>query len=300
MTKRTSIVIETWNLPREPEVVDLAIGALLAKLAPASAGAEIVVTHEGLPSVLCARHAGVRWVELPRGSGYYEHKNVGFAASVGDVVAFIDGDCKPTAGWLGAIVEPIVSGRASVVAGRTVYGGGPARALETDLDFPMFASRRAPSAVHNFFANNVAFARDAFPGYPSIPEMFHGQCQVLALSLAAGGVVIHHAALARVEHALPEGRREWLRIHLLRGADASSLAPHVVGSRAPRLAKLTRRAAPLPALAALGARAVITAARPLAPGRSRRTALGTIAAVTFVEALGAIAERTVHRRLSSA
>jgi hypothetical protein len=300
MTKRRSIVIETWNLSREPALVDLAIGSLLARLAPASAGAEIVVTHEGHCPVLRARHAGVRWVELPRGSGYYEHKNAGFSASVGDVVAFIDGDCKPTAGWLDAIVEPIASGRASVVAGRTVYEGGSARALETSLDFPMFATRRAPNGVRNFFANNVAFARDAFPGYPNIPGMFHGQCQVLALTLAAGGVVVHHAALARVEHALPEGRREWLRIHLLRGADASSLAPHVVGARAPRLAKLARRAAPLTALAALGARAVIAAARPLAPRCGRRTALGTIAAVTVVEALGAIAERTVHRRLSSA
>jgi mycofactocin glycosyltransferase len=300
MTMRTSIVIETWNLSREPEAAGAAIGTLLAKLTPASAAPEIIVTHEGIPSALRARHAGVRWVELPRKSGYYEHKNAGFAASVGKVVAFIDGDCTPAAGWLDAIVEPIVSGRARVVAGRTVYGGGAARALETTLDFPMFASRRAPSAVENFFANNVAFARDAFPGYPQIPEMFHGQCQVLALTLAASGVVVHHAAGARVEHAFPEGRREWLRIHLLRGADASRLAPHVVGSRAPRLAKLTRRAAPLPALAAIGARAVVATARPSTPGRSRRTAVATIAAVTIVEALGAIAERTVHRRLSPA
>ncbi len=299
MTIERTIVIETWNLSREPEVVGAAIGSLLAKLAPASARAEIIVTHEGLPSVLRARHADVRWIELPRGSGYYEHKNTGFAASTGDVVAFIDGDCNPAPGWLDAIVEPIVNGRARVVAGRTVYAGGPARALETILDFPMFASPRAPSGVENFFANNVAFARDAFAGYPSIPEMFHGQCQVLALTLAAQGVVVHHAEEARIEHAFPEGRGEWLRIHLLRGADASSLAPHVVGSRAPRLARLTRRAAPLPALAAIAARAVIATARPLAPGVRRRTAVATIAAVSIVEALGAIAERTVHRRLSS-
>ena len=89
-----------------------------------------------------------------------------------------------------------------------------------------------------------------------------------------------------------EDKREFL-------ADASSLAPHVVGSRAPRLARLTRRAAPLPALAAIAARAIIATARPLAPGVRRRTAVATIAAVSIVEALGAIAERTVHRRLSS-
>lgn len=297
MTMRTSIVIETWNLSREPDVVDAAIRSLVARLAPASAGAEIIVTHEGLPSELRARHPRVRWIELRRKSGYYEHKNAGFAASVGKVVAFIDGDCRPAAGWLDAITEPIVSGCARVVAGCTVYQGGPARALESALDFPMFASRRVSGGVQNFFANNVAFARDAFPGYPEIPEMFHGQCQVLALSLDARGVVVHHASSARVEHALPESRKEWLRLHLLRGADASSLAPHVVGSRAPRLAKLTRRAAPLPALAAIGARAVIAAARPAAPGRSRRGAVATIAAVSVVEALGAIAERSVHRRL---
>ena len=298
MTTQKTIVIETWNLSREPAAVDRAVGSLLAKLAPASAGAEIIVTHEGLPSVLRARHPGVRWVELPRGSGYYEHKNVGFAASAGQVVAFIDGDCWPAAGWFDAIVAPILSGQARVVAGRTVYGGGPARALETALDFPTFASRGAPNGTRSFFANNVAFARDAFPGYPEIPGMFHGQCQVLALALESRGVVVHHAPLARVEHAFPDGCREWLRIHLLRGADASSLAPHVVGSRAPRLAKLTRRAAPLPALAAIGARAAIETARLSTAGRSRSSAVATIAAVSVVEAVGAIAERTVHRRLS--
>ena len=87
--------------------------------------------------------------------------------------------------------------------------------------------------MRNFFANNVAFARDVFAAhpYPRVDEpMFHGQCQILALRLAEVGIAIQYAPEARAIHAWPASIREWLEVRLLRGADSVSLLPYVAGA----------------------------------------------------------------------
>ncbi|HEU4664015.1 MAG TPA: glycosyltransferase, partial [Dokdonella sp.] len=262
-----SVVVETWNIAGDPEV----LGKLLATLAPqlAAAEAELVITHAGIAADARERLAAiaardVRWLELPAGAGYYEHKNAGFDATTGDVVAFIDGDCDPVSDWLAELTAPFAAG-ARVVAGATSYAGLLAP-LANELDFPYFDVRRrpfgalaaAPKAVLNFFANNVAFARDVFAArhYPTIEPMFHGQCQVLALQLAEDGIPIAFALGALVVHAWPEGATEWLQVRLLRGADTTRLLPYVLRTHAPRARGIAERLGPLPALAVLGARAV--------------------------------------------
>ncbi len=226
--------------------------------------AELVVTHDGLPAEAIARlavRAGRRLtpVELPPGSGYYEHKNRGFEATTGEVVAFTDGDCAPCPGWLEALTDPIVRGEARVVAGSTRYPSGPAALAATAMDFPIVVNRDAPVSLRHFFANNVAFAREVFAarrGYPEAPRMFHGQCQMLALALQRDGTIIRFAPGASIEHAWPEGAREKLKTRLLKGADARSLVPHLARAYAPRLGRPIAHLGPLPALALLGARAV--------------------------------------------
>jgi hypothetical protein len=304
-----SVVIETWNLDTGAVELD-PLAHLLARLAPqvAATGAEVVITHSGIPGEARAalgRLLGhnICWVELPPEAGYYEHKNRGFDAASGDVVAFIDGDCDPAATWLAALVAPFAEG-ALVVAGATSYPG-TLGSLANQIDFPYFdaAARRreiadAPATVRNFFANNVAFARALFAAhrYPELP-MFHGQCQVLGLVLLDAHVAIRFAPDARVTHAWPDDIPGFFAVRLLRGADTVSLLPHVLARYAPRAVPIARRLGALPALAIFGARAATatwTAVRrgPLVRG------LGFVAVATLLDAVGAVAAPAVYRHLA--
>lgn len=307
---RISVVAETWNLGDPPHAA-AGLPDLLAALAPQldAAGAELVVTHAGIAAdaraqIAAAHGRPIRWIELPAGASYYEHKNRGFAATTGEIVAFVDGDCDPSPRWLAALTRPIADGEASVVAGATSYPGPLAR-LANQLDFPYFdeASRRraiedAPATVRNFFANNVAFARPVFAAhpYPAIDDMFHGQCQVLALQLLEAGYTFRFAPEARVVHAWPDGLAEWLAVRLLRGADTVSLLPFVLAAYAPRAVPTARRLGPLPALAVLGLRALTGSWAAVRRGPVVR-GLGLVACVTVLDAIGAAASRTVHRRI---
>jgi len=285
-----SVVVETWNLDGELEP----LRRLLAALAPQLGDAELVIAHACIPPVLRAELAGdraVTWVPVELTAGYYEHKNAGFAAARGDVVAFIDGDCDPDPDWLADLIAPIVRGAAKVVAGHTSYRGALAP-IANRLDFPYFTHDRARGTVRNFFANNVAFARAAFPGYPEIPCMFHGQCQVLALQLLAAGTEIHYASTARVIHAWPANAVSWLEVRLLRGADTTTLLPYVVGHYLPRAPKLATGR--VPALAILAARAITGAAQALRRGPRVRS-LALVAGVTLVDSIGCVAGPAVYR-----
>ena len=292
-----SVVIESWNV--DGRAAPLA--RLLRALAPELGDAELVVTHAGIPErAHLERAAGraITWLALPATATYYDHKNRGFEAATGDIVAFLDADCDPTPGWLRAITDPIAAGEARVVAGMTSYGGALAP-LASRLDFPYFTSDRACGTVLNFFANNVAFARDVFAThrYPTITPMYHGQCQVLCLQLHAAGIPILLAADARATHAWPDGIVNWLTVRLLRGADAASLLPHVVAHFAPRATRAVSRLGPGPALAVLGLRAAIGSWRALRDG-PRVRGLALVAAVTLVDALGAAACPAIYRVLA--
>ncbi len=303
----TSLVIETWNIGGDVR----ALGELLALLAPqvATQDAEVVITHAGIADgdrerLTVDLGRAIRWVELPREAGYYEHKNRGFDACTRDVVAFIDGDCMPEATWLAALVAPFGAG-AQVVAGATSYPGTLAPLANT-LDFPYFAgtenrtfgatTSRPSATVRNFFANNVAFGRAAFAPrrYPTIEPMFHGQCQVLALQLGEAGIPIAFASGALVTHAWPESAKEWLEVRLLRGADTTQLLPHVIAHYAPIAAPAARRLGPLPALGLLAVRAVTSTVTALRHG-PRMRGLALVAAVTTLDLVGAVAARAVYR-----
>lgn len=284
-----SVVVESWNVDGDRD----ALAKLVATLAPDLGDTELVITYAGRRPAI--EHA-ITWVELPADASYYDHKNAGFDASRGDIVAFIDGDCEPQPGWLAALSVPIERGAARVVAGATSYPGELA-ALANQLDFPYFAHR--PGTVRNFFANNVAFARDVFAAYryPRIAPMFHGQCQVLGLQLLAAGIAIHFAPDARVVHAWPDTVADWLEVRLLRGADTASLLPYVVAHYAPSASPLVARLGRVPALAVIALRALDGAWTALRSGPVAR-GLALVAGVTVVDAIGVAAAPAVYRRLA--
>jgi hypothetical protein len=122
---------------------------------------------------------------------------------------------------------------------------------------------------------------------------FHG----LGLQLRATGIPIHLAADARVTHAWPDDLVDWLTVRLLRGADTVSLLPHVVAHFAPRTTRAVSRLGRGPALAVLGVRAATGSWLALRDG-PRVRGLALVAAVTFVDALGAAGGPAVYRALA--
>jgi hypothetical protein len=297
-----SVMIESWNLGEDLGKVERGLWDLVDRLAPqiAAADAEVAITHRGLgdrarTSIERTLERPITWVALPDGAGYYEHKNRGFDATTGDIVAFLDGDCAPSETWLASLIRPIARGEAMVAAGMTSYPGELA-ALANQIDFPYF--ERGTGRVRNFFANNVAFAREVFAQrrYPTIEPMFHGQCQVLGLQLLVEHVAIRFAADARVTHAWPADLAEWLEVRLLKGADTVSLLPYVIATYAPAALPIARRLGRFPALAILGLRAITGTWSALRRG-PRLKGLGLVAAVTVLDAIGAAAAPSVYRRI---
>jgi glycosyltransferase involved in cell wall biosynthesis len=295
---KRSVVIETFNLS-DPMVATL---SALLKTLDLSLDDELIVTHVNLSPEERARvkaetNATVRFAQVPSSAGYYDHKNQGFTASSGDIVAFIDGDCVPTRGWLAALTAPLQSGESAVASGFTSYPGSLAR-IANPLDFPYFRTRTG--GVRNFFANNVAFTRKLFARhmYPRLESMYHGQCQVLGLALQQAGVSIAFVKEARVEHAWPADPYEWFKVRLLRGADARQLLPFVAGSYIPRSDRLLRRMGPIPALALMGARAIVGTANAVC-GPNALAGVAMVAVVTGVDSAGALFRDQVYERFLS-
>jgi len=70
-----------------------------------------------------------------RRQGAAGHRNAGWMAAQGDVVAFIDDDCAASPGWLGALIEPFRDPDVVLVQGRTVPAATPSR-RERSIDIP--------------------------------------------------------------------------------------------------------------------------------------------------------------------
>jgi glycosyltransferase involved in cell wall biosynthesis len=104
---------------------------------------EIIVVDNGshvLPVEVVARHPGVRLLEEHR-PGPGPARNVGVAASRGDMLAFIDADCRADSNWLRSIQTAL----ATVPPGTVL--GGDVRIWQSGQDGP-----NAIEAYENVFA----------------------------------------------------------------------------------------------------------------------------------------------------
>ncbi len=306
MTTRSlshSLVLETHNL--EGGGGDLAAGLdrLLGRLAQQTHRldrlADLVITHRGIPVVeraRCERTAGIaiRWLELPDSAGYYEAKNRGFEVARGDVVVFADADCWPDADWLEALLAPFGDPAVRAVAGRTTYRRDLLGTAASTIDFMYFPSTFGPGYTRNFYANNIAFTRAVFgPRRFGEHEMYRGHCAVLGLDLHAAKIPIVFAPAARTIHRFPDTLTELVKLRLMRGRDTYELTPQLGRALAAGLA--LPRVGPVVPLAVLGVRfgcslrSINRQQMPVARGLRKLAVAGAIAAISAVDAVGALA-----------
>lgn len=314
-----ALVIETNNLRgNDLEAVALPLERLLGRLGqqtrPLTSLAQVVITHDGLPAETRERleratAAPLTWVELPPGTDYYEAKNLGFAATLADVVAFADGDCWPEPAWLAALTAPFADPGVQAVAGRTTYRGDALGAAATTIDFNYYDSPLSRGCVKNFYANNVAFRRAVFArfGYRPADRIYRGHCQVLGMALAQAGIPVRFAPEAKTVHRFPDSVRDFVRLRLNRGADARELAPNIARAVLPPPLTWIGRLGPVSACAVLGPR-LYYSQRALGhqdmPAQGRRARLASrlmIGAITALDLMGGlIGHRLLTRKAKRA
>lgn len=302
LAARTALVLETNNLRGGADAdkvgasLQRVIGRLASQSVPLSSLAQLVITHDGLSDACCQavqRLVGrqVDFVRIDAGTGYYDAKNTGCAATDADRcewVVFADADCMPQPGWLAGLLAPLqAEATLAAVVGRTTYAATLAGTALTTLDFMYFPSPLAAGAVRNFYANNVLFRRDVFVehSYQALDGVYRAHCQVLGLRLQSAGIALRHASDAHTVHRLPDTWRETFKLRWLRGQDTQGLTPHLVRSYLPSYLQWLAHSGPLGPLCVLGARLGFSLRalnhQGLAPLRGVRRLIGVALVIGF-------------------
>ena len=187
-------------------------------------------------------------------SNYALAKLAGAAASRGEIVAWLDGDCVPTTDWLERLVRAIEQGP-DVVAGRTRYAGASMTARTFSVPDFGNVTGTDDGGASGFNLNNVAFRRAVLDGIrpdPRFPR--NGSCYLIFHTLRARGVGVGYEPDAVVRHALDVGGLGFASKHFARGFDGATVY-RIDDGHVLRGTTLVRRFGPL-ALPALTARRI--------------------------------------------
>jgi len=167
-----SVVVElqTASLTREPMAAANLHEILrqVGELQPPGGEVLLVSSEEW-----AERPTGVRNI-VARGLSYYALKNVGAQHASGDVIVFLDADCRIANEYFGAILQHFAANAShECVGGRTRYAGSSSFSrLNTALSFGYLWNRPVPLG-YALLAHNVAVRRKTMPTPLFGP--FHGR-----------------------------------------------------------------------------------------------------------------------------
>ena len=163
-----SVVIVTWLRPDY-------VRACLAHLALQQPLPDEVVVVDASPDTrtaqMVAPYSWARRIPFPGGAGHMTTaRNVGLREVSGDLVAFLDDDANPRAGWLAGLRDAFADTAVGAVAGRTCNGvpGEDAAGREPigrvlpngELTANFAAAPAAPVEVEHGIGANMAFRRE--------------------------------------------------------------------------------------------------------------------------------------------
>ncbi|MGQ0732377.1 MAG: glycosyltransferase family 2 protein [Acidobacteriota bacterium] len=191
-----SIVLETENLAAAgPEAILEALGDLRQQDVPLEWAEEVIVLNSGdvpaeLVEPLRQTYPWVRVEQLDGASSYDDAKAEGARRATGELVFFMDSDCRYGHDWLRLMTTPFMERpEIGVVSGETTVEGNGLYGLATLLTWcmPPFSNRRTLYRSGGYLFNAVAFRRAILQRYP-LPD---------GMTVRRGHGTWHHELLLR-------------------------------------------------------------------------------------------------------
>ncbi len=242
-----SILIETENLARaDDDELRLCLDSLAAqRVSLETADQVLLLCGSHVPAeVLASYRSRYPWLEtlaLAPGVEYYEAKTAGLEASSGDIVIFCDSDCAYSVDWLESILDLFANREdVAVIAGETVMPDATWLGATMQLChmFPGRLTDEEPAPTRNYWANNVAFRRQALVRCPLPTDLrlYRGHCTLHARQLRDLEQLIVKHPKAQALHATPNGLSHVVWRFLMKGHDKAHQFWMHRGSTTPNLA----------------------------------------------------------------
>lgn len=264
-----TVVVPVRDRPTE-------LARLLAALRAdrATARSPVVVVDDGsLDPAAVARAAGecgARVVRREVSGGPAAARNAGLCEVRTDLVAFLDSDCVPCAGWLGVLRRHLADPRLALVAPRIAGLRGGRQGWTTAyeevtgaLDMGEHPAPVRPWSAVSYVPSAALLARRSALGDGFDASMRVAEDVDLVWRLAGAGWRVRYEPRAVVEHEHPVATADWLRRRAFYGTGAALLAARHGPAVAPVVLAPTS-AAVWALLVAGGRRGVVPAAATLA------------------------------------
>lgn len=218
LTPRITLVTEAYNLAEgQSETSFLRALNAVAEIAARRPDVEVVVLDPSpgnlAKPILANRFPQFTASAVP-GLSYDGQKNLAARQGNGELLVFLDGDCKPfRQNWLETIIEPLMLPQVHGVGGLTLYDDfsvtGKAMSI---LDFGFLFDAPEGVILGCYASNNVAFRRDTYLRFPAPDEgLLRSYCYKHAQLMQRSGVPVRSNPRAFVLHELPEIEKERMR-----------------------------------------------------------------------------------------
>lgn len=167
------------------------------------------------------------------GLSYYQMKHLGAEKARGDILIFLDSDVVPEPGWLGALLDAVLSDGVLIVCGNTFIepNGLLGKAFALAWFFPLRSNRSGIEADAKCYSNNLAVRSATYGAFPfiEVPGTTRAAMRQLTTRLAANGVTVYKCHDAQVSHPHPRNLSHFLKRGIVHGRDIYLKSNHDAG-----------------------------------------------------------------------